>query len=625
MPRAWFWFAASLAILIVAPLEAATELERRVTVDIRPDGTVREYTRLKVRMDSVSDPQAWGDFPIYLDDHRTLEHLEAYALRPDGERVKVRRKDQDTLEYSGESVLHGSAFYRLVQFPGVQVGWVLVLDYAVRIEPYYPADRIFLRSTESIEQLEIIVRGGGASWRWRIDGSTDGFEITESAGGVTVRGRDVAPYAAPALAPDHTALGPILRYAWSDDPSWEGVGRWYSELLRTVPRGAAPVRTLARELIAGQDTPRQRLEALLTFLRKKVRYVAVEIGIGGFRPSSPEDVLSRKWGDCKDKSLLLIDLLAEAGIEAYPVLINSGRTLRTDPEFPSHIFNHLIVAVPADAVEHSGDEPVAEGYLFVDPTQTRGSASWLQPADQDQHVLVVRDGSGVFLRTATQPQAERRAVDVAVTVTPAGDATGRAIVRLSGRYATPWLSQDENAPQARTAEDALAVFAQLLPGARFESVGWSTEEDGVPNVELAADLTYPALVRGQADRRSFQVPGLRSTVEPSLLAERKVPIVLPPCRTDVRWTVTLPEGWCPPKEQQQRVENTIGVFEQSVRRSAAGQVVLQRSAEVHRRWIAPDLFPQLQELALAESRAERRRVRLRCEDAQAAAQATSSR
>ncbi|MCP4661301.1 MAG: hypothetical protein GY856_38350, partial [bacterium] len=63
------------------------------------------------------------------------------------------------------------------------------------------------------------------------------------------------------------------------------MGSWYTALLSSVPRGAAPVRRQARELIAGIEGKRERLEALLGFMRRKVRYVAVEVGIGGYRPS----------------------------------------------------------------------------------------------------------------------------------------------------------------------------------------------------------------------------------------------------------------------------------------------------------------------------------------------------
>lgn len=92
-------------------------------------------------------------------------------------------------------------------------------------------------------------------------------------------------------------------------------------------------------------------------------------------------VVSRAWGDCKDKSPLLVDLLREVDIEALPALILLADDRRIDPQFPSpNQFNHEIVAVPAGEVEVTEEDPMAGGYLFLDPTQTRGGARWLHPA-----------------------------------------------------------------------------------------------------------------------------------------------------------------------------------------------------------------------------------------------------
>src|SRR6185436_505411 len=134
-----------------------------------------------------------------------------------------------------------------------------------------------------------------------------------------------------------------------------------------------------------KTAPREKAEALVAFARRQVRYVAVEVGIGGYRPGSPQEVLERRWGDCKDKAFLLVDLLREAGIEAWPALLRAGAGNRMDSEFPSpNQFNHAIVAVSPAGLGLGEEAPVAGGYLFLDATQTWGGLSWLQPTSQDQ-------------------------------------------------------------------------------------------------------------------------------------------------------------------------------------------------------------------------------------------------
>ena len=43
------------------------------------------------------------------------------------------------------------------------------------------------------------------------------------------------------------------------------------------------------------------------------------------RNPPPDVVLQRRYGDCKDKSALLVNLLREVGIDARPVLMRTGR------------------------------------------------------------------------------------------------------------------------------------------------------------------------------------------------------------------------------------------------------------------------------------------------------------
>ncbi len=624
-PKAWSWCVASLILATSPTAEAATVLERRVTIDIQGDGAVKESVLLKVRVETEDDLERWATYPIYLDENRSLEQLSAQAVRADGTRVKLGRKHQDTLELSGAGILHQSGHLQTVDFPGIAVGWTLQISYQVLTRPYYPAGQLGLIQDDPVRFLKIEVHGGGNAWRWRLDGPASGLEIEETASGVRLIGRELPAWDLPELAPRGAAVHPVLRYGWGDDASWAGLGRWYGGILKTVPRGAEPVRRRARELIAGIHQPRQRLEVLLSFLRQKVRYVAVEIGIGGFQPTPPEEVLERKWGDCKDKALLLIDFLSEAGIEAYPALILADRDRRIDLEFPSPQFNHLIVAVPADAVELAEDEPVSEGFLFVDPTQTRGSARWLQPADQDQDVVVVHPGGATVVRTAIRQQLELRSAHIEVEVSPEGDATGEVRLRLSGLAATPWLEQMATTRPERTAEDLVKVFGRLLPGVTVQKVGWRIGPGGVPNVEMKGDVIFDGMIRGTAERRSFQLPGLRAAPEPRLTSEREAPIVVRPRSSETTWSIRLPTDWCLPEAKEQTVETAVGVFRQSLVHQADGVVVVRRGTELRQRWIEPEAFPELEKLALAEHRAHRRRIRLKCRDGDGVSSPTSSR
>ena len=94
----------------------------------------------------------------------------------------------------------------------------------------------------------------------------------------------------------------------------------------------------------GDPSALERMLASATMVRDRVRYVAVELGIGGFQPHAAAETLSNLYGDCKDKGTLLQSVLAAGGMTSYPLLVNLGGRMSLPAESPVWVFNHLVLA-----------------------------------------------------------------------------------------------------------------------------------------------------------------------------------------------------------------------------------------------------------------------------------------
>jgi cellulose synthase operon protein C len=596
-------------------LHGATVLERSIDVEIRPDGSVAERTRLRVRLDEPGDFSRWSPYPVALDENRSLVDLSASAVRPDGKKLNVSRRDLDTMQVTAAGELHSSRQLRTVSFPVVPVGSVLTLDYEVRERPYFPAGHLELGSSDPVQSLRVAVRGAGAGWRWRIDGVLPGLNVQETAGGVIVTGANLSRLNPPDKAPGIAHNGAVLRYSWGGVAGWEGVGSWFEGLLGQVSRGAEPVRRRAMELIAGVAERERRIEILTDFARRRVRYVAVEVGIGGYRPASPQQTMERLWGDCKDKAILLIDLLREAGVDAYPALIRLDPDGRVDREFPSpYQFNHLIVAVPAAGLALPEDAPVAGDYLFLDATQQTGGIAWLQPAVQDQEALVVRGGRGELVRTPIRSGEEGRRLEGDLLLAASGEASGTVRLDLAGEIGAAFIDLHAGGTPQEVDRVIREVFAAFLPaGAALDGIRWQSIEGGVPEVKLEANVRLPSLGAPVEEGAlpTIPLPSLIDLPAPGLLDGRTVPVVSRPFASRVAWRVTLPRDACKAERQDVAVQNGLGSFRQTV--AVQGKVlIVERGTDLRQRWIDPASFPALQEIALAESRTNRRRLRLTC-------------
>jgi hypothetical protein len=157
--------------------------------------------------------------------------------------------------------------------------------------------------------------------------------------------------------------------------SWQEMGNWYRNLT-TGRRDASPeITQQVATITASARTPLEKMKALAYFVQHDIRYVAIELGIGGWQPHTAADVFVHRYGDCKDKATLMSSMLSRIGIDSFYVVINSERGSVT-PEVPANVggFNHVVLAIklPADVSDPSLvaiiQHPRLGSILYFDPT-----------------------------------------------------------------------------------------------------------------------------------------------------------------------------------------------------------------------------------------------------------------
>lgn len=166
----------------------------------------------------------------------------------------------------------------------------------------------------------------------------------------------INPSAIEENAPSWYSSFPVTYY--SNFNSWADVRKWAESLFISHAEPDPELVSLANELTEGLVTETEKLRAVLTFMQREIRNVGMELGRNGFRPFPTTIVLERRFGDCKDKSNLFLDILRALNIRAVPVLTNvmERRWMMTDFPTPT-AFNHVFVHAVADGKEY-----------WVDPT-----------------------------------------------------------------------------------------------------------------------------------------------------------------------------------------------------------------------------------------------------------------
>ena len=129
--------------------------------------------------------------------------------------------------------------------------------------------------------------------------------------------------------------------------TWQDVAQWYSELTKFAYREDPAMDQVVNTVKANATTPEQIAEGLYQYVQKHFTYMAIEIGIGGYKPRSASHTFQKKYGDCKDLTFLYLVLLKKAGIEAYPALVDTRHAKFFYSDFPTPSqFNHSIAYLP---------------------------------------------------------------------------------------------------------------------------------------------------------------------------------------------------------------------------------------------------------------------------------------
>lgn len=106
----------------------------------------------------------------------------------------------------------------------------------------------------------------------------------------------------------------------------------------------SPLKLEAAKIKAASPDPKVQAAAALHLVQDKVRYLFLGMDLGGYMPADADVTWTRRFGDCKGKTTLLLALLHELQIQAEPAFVNSSAGNGADEQLPSlGRFDHVIV------------------------------------------------------------------------------------------------------------------------------------------------------------------------------------------------------------------------------------------------------------------------------------------
>jgi 1-acyl-sn-glycerol-3-phosphate acyltransferase len=445
-----------------------------------------------------------GICAVIYDVDEKINHFYAWTIAADEKQYPA--KDTDFFEggHTDDQIMLFTEKMRVARPPAIDVGATVVCESEELLAPY-DRENIWQFQTDLpavFQALEIDLPAGRAH--------------TESWHGYApVKPVEVAPNhwrwevkEVPALIlrdipsrPDTAALVARMSVQWGDaavdgkDNQWRAIGQWVTTLEADRPAPSPEITSQVQTLIAGAPDFYSKLSRITAFIQKNIRYFIVIRGIGGLQANHASDIYRNKYGDCKDKTTLLISMLQVAGIHAFYVPVDDRRGI-VDPDFPSMMGDHMITAIeiPADVQDPRLQAVVkakdGKRYLIFDPTNERTPVGNLPSYEQGSYATLAAGASSqIIALPILPPDANPNERKGSFTLAPDGTLTGSVDLIRSGSGGGELRNILKMADEKERREGFETAVARDVPGAVLDSLKFVQPSELDKPIEVHYKLT----------------------------------------------------------------------------------------------------------------------------------------
>jgi hypothetical protein len=408
-----------------APLPPHDEKDDAVLMYSEVRVTVQSTDKFKIQVREAykilrPSGREHGVARVYFNPQRKVKSLKAWSIPAQGKDFEVKEKDSYDISAPGDGAeLVSDTKARVLQIPAADPGNIVGYEYEVEEQPFDLQESWDFQRSDPVRESRFFVEIP-SSWEYKaswvnhaevkpaeINGNSTQWVLTDIPG---IRGEpDMPPWEGLAGKMIVSFFPPGGSSKKNEFANWESMGLWYSNLVGGQMTSSPQIQQQVLALTAGQSSLLPKMRAIAQFVQRDIRYVAIELGIGGFQPHPAADVFAHRYGDCKDKATLMRTMLHEIGVDSYHVAINHERGSVSGDTPAYQAFDHVIAAIrlPDGVTDPSlvavMEHPKLGKILFFDPTDEITPLGQLRGALQANYGLLVTPGGGELVKLPQQP------------------------------------------------------------------------------------------------------------------------------------------------------------------------------------------------------------------------------
>jgi hypothetical protein len=385
------------------------------TVDAQGRATEREREAIR-----ILKPQGRHDgCHLSYDIDEKINYFREWTITADGKQFEAQEGDFVDVGDPYLSNFHYTGRTRVVQPPAAEIGSTILCETEELLAPYQQETIWGIQSSIPVafQALEVDLPPGRAhSEAWHKFSPIKPVEVAPNHWRWEIKDMPALDLRELKSGPPHRVLFARMSVHWDDaaavgkDDQWRAIGQWVTKLQASRPDPSPEITAQTQSLIAGAPDFYTKLSRITEYIQKNIQYFIVERGIGGWQAHPASEIFRNRYGDCKDKTTILISMLQVAGIHAQYLSVDSHRGY-VDPEAPSRYSNHMITAIeiPAD-VQDARLKAIVKAkdgkrYLIFDPTDERTPVGNLRSALQGSYgVLSAGPASQIIALPVLEPE-----------------------------------------------------------------------------------------------------------------------------------------------------------------------------------------------------------------------------
>jgi hypothetical protein len=553
-----------------------------------------------------------------------VQSIQTWTIAPSGHVFQSAKKDMVTAaEYPGFELFSDDRV-KAVLAPGAEDGSLVGYEIVTQGRSLISGNIFEMEEMIPIRQRELHDSVPSGSIRWFII-HPDRVEVSnQSATEATFRTANRPGIADEANAPPFNALAAQVVVNFDSKGSfalqtWEEAGRINHEFYTDAEKPGPEIETEVETLIAGKSDELSKIEALYNFVSRQIRYVAVEVGIGGYQPHPAIDVYKNKYGDCKDKSTLLVTMLGHIGLRSYTTLVGTRGDVEADPSAPTlTTFDHVIVALPVPdrlraAVEKFASYDPKSQILWIDPTSETDPLGEVPEMDQGVFALITYPDHGDLKRIPEIPPEQNGTRYTArVRLQPDGKGTADITVDYLGSYNSEMHNFYRGLSQDQIQRHFEERVARYVTEADFQRASISGVDDSRQQVAEKFTFTGDFSLASSGDSWFFQPLFLSGMSVPEVGPKpRQLPLDLgSPERIHGEYRIELPAGMrVESLPNKNSIKSEFGEME--VEYSLSGNILTAtHTLSFTESRIPPEKYMEFRDFVNSSLRAEAQRLRI---------------